>query len=117
MEELKPCPFCGGEARIQTFHFRYRVGCGTNGCIAGRFNRAFDTPEKAAAAWNRRAERTCRMVDDCSTHDTCVVNHEMSNGNVMSMEFGYRQCSGCGAYVFDCPTVRYCPSCGARVVG
>ena len=29
-EELKPCPFCGGEAHIQTFHFRYRVGCGNS---------------------------------------------------------------------------------------
>ena len=63
---------------------------------------------------NRREERTCRMVD-CGTHDTCIVNRELSNGDVMSMEFGYKQCSECGAYVFDCPTVRYCPSCGARV--
>ena len=60
-------------------------------------------------------ERTCRMVD-CHTHDTCVVNRELSNGNIVSMEFGYKQCSECGAYVFDCPTVRYCPSCGAKVV-
>lgn len=63
---------------------------------------------------NRRAERACRMVG-CGTRDTCIVNRELCNGDVMSMEFGYRQCSECGAYVFDCPTVRYCPSCGARV--
>ena len=60
-------------------------------------------------------ERTCRMVD-CHTHDTCVVNSELINGNIVSMEFGYKQCSECGAYVFDCPTVRYCPICGAMVV-
>lgn len=24
-EELKPCPFCGGDAHIQTFHFRCRA--------------------------------------------------------------------------------------------
>lgn len=60
-------------------------------------------------------ERACRMVD-CSTHDTCVVNRELGNGNIASMEFGYKQCSECGAYVFDCPTVRYCPCCGAKVV-
>lgn len=69
-----------------------------------------------AERWNRRAERTCRMVD-CSTHDTCVVNRELGNGDVVSMEFGYKQCSECEAYVFDCPTVRYCPSCGARLEG
>ena len=60
-------------------------------------------------------ERTCRMVD-CGSHDTCVVNRELINGNIVSMEFGYKQCSECGANVFDCPTVRYCPSCGARVI-
>lgn len=64
----------------------------------------------------RRTRRTCRMVD-CHTHDTCVVNRELSNGNIVSMEFGYKKCSECGAYVFDCPTVRYCPSCGALVIG
>lgn len=60
-------------------------------------------------------ERTCRMVD-CGSHDTCVVNRELSNGNIMSMEFGYKQCSECGTNVFDCSTVRYCPNCGAKVV-
>ena len=68
-----------------------------------------------AERWNRRSERTCRMVN-CGSNDTCVVNRELSNGNIVSMEFGYKQCSECGAYVFDCPTVRYCPNCGARVV-
>ena len=71
--------------------------------------------ERLADLIEPEPERTCRMVD-CSTHDTCVVNRELCNGNVMSMEFGYKQCSECGAYVFDCPTVRYCPSCGAKVV-
>lgn len=102
MEELKPCPFCGSEAHIQTFHFRYRVGCGTTGCIAGRFNRAFDTPEEAAAAWNRRAERTCQM----SVADN-----------------GAYRCSECGHLQDD--TYRsdkgwyppeYCAHCGARVM-
>ena len=65
---------------------------------------------------DRDSERTCRMVD-CGSHDTCVVNRELSNGNIMSMEFGYKQCSECGANVFDCPTVRYCPNCGARIEG
>ena len=59
-------------------------------------------------------ERTCRMLY-CYTHDTCVVNKELGNGNFASMEFGYKKCSECGAYVFDCPTVRYCPGCGAKV--
>ena len=101
MEELKPCPFCGSEAHIQTFHFRYRVGCGTTGCIAGRLNRAFDTPEEAAAAWNRRAERTCRIVSAKEAGRT-----------------GYAPaCSSCGWQSAVWHQYSYCPNCGARVVG
>lgn len=119
-EELKPCPFCGGEAKAFFCEESgaYDVQCQKCGALpflgrkrgVGRFKSMDDV----IAAWNRRAERTCRMVD-CGTHDTCVVNRELCNGDVMSMEFGYKQCSECGAYVFDCPTVRYCPSCGAEV--
>lgn len=122
-EELRPCPLCGGEAEEFTGEdaapHRWTVECDSCGAHVGS-----DTRHKARAKWNRRAggaceqrrtRRTCRMVD-CDSHDTCVVNSELGNGDVMSMEFGYKQCSECGAYVFDCPTVRYCPSCGAKVV-
>ena len=62
MSDLKPCPFCGGKASIRNLCGIYWVGCdsckGNNSdahqCCAG-CARAFDTPEKAAAAWNRRA--------------------------------------------------------------
>ena len=128
MDELRPCPFCGGEAcvgvgRLITSDFgsdAYAyVTCGECGAstdeVYGDKADESEIVKQAVAAWNRRAERTCRMVD-CGSHDTCVVNRELSDGNIMSMEFGYKQCSECGANVFDCPTVRYCPDCGARVV-
>ena len=133
MSELKPCPFCGGEAigyewsdddEIEEGEpHRYDAYCSVkvdhkDDCVleVGEFYCWIaSTEEEAAELWNRRAERTCRMVD-CGSHDTCVVNRELSNGNIMSMEFGYRQCSECGANVFDCPAVRYCPNCGAKVV-
>lgn len=126
-EELKPCPFCGGEARMSSGTHAigrktYRTAkctcreCGVTRSAVLDVCASLDEAESNAAdAWNRRAERTCRMVD-CSTHDTCVVNRELGNGNIVSMEFGYKQCSECGTYVFDCPTVRYCPGCGAKVV-
>ena len=100
MGKLKPCPFCGGEAHIQTFHFRYRVGCGTSGCIAGRLNRAYGTPEEAAAAWNRRAGRTCRNKADAPQSFLC---------------------GKCGWFDTDVDGLTleysYCPHCGARVMG
>lgn len=56
MEKLKPCPFCGGEAKIEriaeeqeTLYYAMCICCcATNG--------AYHSKEKAAAAWNRRAE-------------------------------------------------------------
>ena len=51
-----------------------------------------------------------------ATRDVCTVSHYMMNGNLVDQVFGYRECSECGALVFDCPTVKYCPSCGAKVV-
>lgn len=57
MEELKPCPFCGGKAAIQTHKFfglqnTYGVVC--LDCYA-QTRQFYDTEEEAAKAWNRRA--------------------------------------------------------------
>jgi len=54
-DTLLPCPFCGGEARIEQ-HEKSKwlafcddvYGCGTEGWYE-------DTPEEAIAAWNRRS--------------------------------------------------------------
>lgn len=53
MSELKPCPFCGGEARVNAYGFnQYSVECKI--CWA-------ETPRKsgienAIEAWNRRVD-------------------------------------------------------------
>lgn len=62
MAELKPCPFCGGEAAVY-WHCRivkhkaaqthYRCGCKECGL---RFPKYSGTGEEAIEAWNRRAE-------------------------------------------------------------
>ena len=138
MDGMRPCPLCGSEeikvyvTGAQGAYRRGVVKCLGCGCrveaeSGGYHDYPHDDPRETydmanfdarsgvIEKWNRRAERTCRMVD-CGSHDTCVVNRELINGNIVSMGFGYKQCSECGANVFDCPTVRYCPSCGARVV-
>ena len=52
-EELKPCPFCGGEVGIsQIYDWSFRVYC--SNCdieIDG-----FSTEEEAIDEWNRRVE-------------------------------------------------------------
>lgn len=60
--KLKPCPFCGGEAKInvdheevedtEKRHWAYTVVC--NRCCAT--SGLTYLPEKAREAWNRRAE-------------------------------------------------------------
>ena len=64
--DLKPCPFCGGEASVvrsypqtlfsdegATCHFK--VTCHTMGCLGSAINLWDYTKERARAAWNRRA--------------------------------------------------------------
>lgn len=54
---LKPCPFCGGESTLDG----YKSGGNFAGCInefdncpVQAITEAYDTPEEAANAWNRR---------------------------------------------------------------
>lgn len=101
---LRVCPFCGGEASVQTTYGygvseAFCLDCGAHtghppgGC----------TEAEAVAAWNARAERTCRIVTD---------GH------------GWWECDECGGTidwdscdVNDPPACAYCPNCGARVIG
>ena len=108
MSELLPCPFCGGEAETLTaesMHGGYLFGIMCNDCRSR--GDVYDTEAEAIAAWNSRAERTCRI--------------EERNGDWY--------CDACGEMVGTCDTAselhidgnavelwRYCPNCGARVV-
>ena len=63
--ELKPCPFCGGEAKVieipEELNWAgcYVVGCDDDLMCMGNINHftmVFLTPETAAEAWNRRVD-------------------------------------------------------------
>jgi Lar family restriction alleviation protein len=65
MNELKPCPFCGGKAEIQQFanpQNYYCVRCTDCGCSTDGYRRSKTESTEAenkaanAAAWNRRTE-------------------------------------------------------------
>ena len=52
MEELKPCPFCGGEAELIDGPFHsWQVECGT--CYA-KTNHSNDSAAEVVTAWNTR---------------------------------------------------------------
>ena len=62
MSELKPCPFCGGEAVLEPYKSRkgYEASIQCNGgCILHMVTITYDTEEEAieavTTAWNRRA--------------------------------------------------------------
>ena len=101
-EELKPCPFCGGEARFETYGgTACAVVCQTCGC--GTPTMRLDDGMIAADLWNRRAERTCRME----------YNEEWSGDELYPTEC--YNCSECH-YMTSDGMPSYCPNCGAKVV-
>jgi hypothetical protein len=58
--ELKKCPFCGGEVRIDAIDAMdmscFMVGCRNKDCICHVTGAAYDTLLDAVEAWNRRAD-------------------------------------------------------------
>ena len=66
--ELKPCPFCGGKARIITDGGGFRACCGK--CFAS--TGLLVDEETAAAAWNKRLKHQHKCNDAERNHDgTC----------------------------------------------
>ena len=54
MTELKPCPFCGGEAEIRVGYNHSYVRCSTPECYVR--TRRYKTAEEAVGLWNRRVD-------------------------------------------------------------
>ena len=62
-EELKPCPFCGGEAEIvevrdnppETIAIQCKSGCGVS------VHHKWMEESVLVERWNTRAERTCTL--------------------------------------------------------
>jgi len=65
-EKLKPCPFCGGKARIHRWSIPNEencaqvrcesITCGACACEVSECMTQNEVDEIAIAAWNRRAE-------------------------------------------------------------
>lgn len=63
--ELKPCPFCGGEAKVEyipeAYFDKFIAHCKSSKCIAFYLGYGdeglFSTEEKAITAWNKRSDK------------------------------------------------------------
>lgn len=115
-ETLKPCPYCGGEAVVDRVGYRYsdtgvhamdafHVSCRSCGTRTAEYR----SEGGAVEAWNRRAERTCRIV-------SYIDKNPASYGGRV------HRCSACGKALPKAlfrngwTVLGYCPRCGARVV-
>lgn len=103
MDNLKPCPFCGGEASKRLFYKgKYRIHC--NVCEAHSGD-VCDTEAEAANTWNTRAERTCK-----------VIMEQHNDYGYQTQVDDYSFSLSCGHVVTWDDLPDYCPYCGAKVV-
>ena len=108
MNELKPCPFCGGEAELYSvgtgsphYEHYHQVICQSCLTATGAY---WSGEQSAIDAWNTRAERTCKEFGSVIVWQSCNVwSHELSCGHEVD--------------TLESEPPNYCPNCGAKVVG
>ena len=128
MSELKPCPFCGGEARTMEQH-RWWVFCpecmcdlGFEGMDEGGCYGHYDTEAEAVEAWNTRhnpEEDALPMTDEnMAAHgwkriETCKVvgSYYSELMDVCVFSFSCRD----SIWWNDVEPPNYCPECGRKV--
>ena len=59
MTDLKPCPFCGGEATIkkvssETIAPFFVAVCRQDSCLLGEYQKDYSSDDEASKAWNTR---------------------------------------------------------------
>ena len=88
MTELKPCPFCGGEAEYGLTMAGEEVYCTECKAAMPRFT----TEDATIEAWNKRAEHRCEFCEqgDFDGQVVMISNH------------GWQR-------------INYCPNCGAKI--
>lgn len=119
-DDLKPCPFCGGENVTNEFDDPfYSVICGICGASS-----AFSDEEGAVRLWNARAavtdEQFSRAVHDGRAWQVVRECHAVLKSKPCYLPEDppevdeFHECSECGE-VFPYGPEGYCPRCGAKV--
>lgn len=73
MGKLKPCPFCGGKAHLDSYMCEYIVICTNPSCRAK--SNFFPLKIEAQEAWNNRTETKIEtnIFDVEEVHENCTV--------------------------------------------
>lgn len=108
MSELKPCPFCGGEAQ-HIIGSSYEYGSRAHAvecCKCSLVGGVRGTEAEAIEAWNTRSERTAKV--------------EIYTDTVYGEARNVVLCGECGSFLsweieWEDLAPSYCPNCGARV--
>ena len=128
MGELKPCPFCGGEADEYEGDYGNGVYCMNCGAMVGEpIHLEFRvtervTYEQAIEAWNTRYERTCKNLAEpdemCDSPFCCSeCGARGPYGEAIYAIGGCEKDDDGNVTFWDAwPMWRFCPNCGARVV-
>ena len=72
MNKLKPCPFCGGEAKVESDTWRDVGVMHCVECECGVSTGVYETVEEAVEHWNRRIKEeptNCACGDDLTVTD------------------------------------------------
>ena len=118
MSDLKPCPFCGGEAEVifdgDGEISAVAVKCKDCGIMTTHY---LDDARKAIEAWNSQADTEQRAENAHWTE--CEV---FDNADYEIPQWQSARCSKCGKYhttpyMYSFDKFQYCPNCGARMDG
>ena len=110
--KLKPCPFCGGEAKFENmgeFVVTKCEDCGAESDMI-RISAEYCANEKAAEKWNQRINQPPKANwkrEDCTSFWDC---------DVKIIKNGAATCSRCKkSFFMPTDNFDYCPNCGARM--